>query len=59
MDSSLATSSEDWVELMAEYEAGDLSQREFCGNHDVAYSAPGEIRSPDRSVRSTRTIVSY
>ena len=29
---------EEWVGLMATYEAGDLLQREFCERHGVAYS---------------------
>jgi len=39
-----------WEELMAAYEAGDLSQREFCKCHNVAYSTFGywrkQLRSP-------------
>lgn len=31
----------EWIELMALYEAGDLSQREFCERHEVAYSTFG------------------
>jgi hypothetical protein len=38
-----------WVELMAAYEAGDLSQREFCEQHDVAYSTFGYWRKRLRS----------
>lgn len=43
-------SREEWVELMVAYEAGDLSQREFCRQHEVAYSSFGywrrRLRSP-------------
>jgi len=38
-----------WVELMAAYESGDLSQREFCEKHDVAYSTFGYWRKRLRS----------
>ena len=38
-----------WVELMAAYEAGDLSQREFCEQHDIAYSTFGYWRKRLRS----------
>jgi len=45
----------EWVELMAAYEASDLSQREFCENHDVAYSTFGywrkRLRSPVVSLK--------
>jgi hypothetical protein len=34
----------DWIELMSVYEAGDLSQREFCERHEVAYSTFGYWR---------------
>ena len=34
----------EWVELMAAYEAGDLSQREFCKRHGTAYSSFGYWR---------------
>ena len=41
---------EEWVALMAAYEAGDLSQRGFCERHEVAYSTFGywrkQLRSP-------------
>jgi len=37
-------SREEWVALMAEYEAGDLSQREFCERYEVAYSSFGYWR---------------
>ena len=30
-------SREEWERLMAEYEAGDLSQRVFCAQYDPAY----------------------
>lgn len=43
-----------WVELMAMYEAGGLSQREFCEQHEVAYSTFGywrkRLRSPSLPV---------
>ncbi len=42
-------SREEWVALMAEYEAGDLSQREFCERHEVAYSTFGYWRKQLRS----------
>jgi len=42
-------SRDQWVELMAAYEAGDLSQREFCEKHDVAYSTFGYWRKRLRS----------
>ncbi len=35
---------EEWVALMAAYEAGDLSQREFCERHELAYSTFGYWR---------------
>lgn len=38
-----------WVELMAMYEAGVLSQREFCEQHEVAYSTFGYWRKRLRS----------
>ena len=31
-------SREDWLQLMAEYEAGDLTQRQFCAQRQLAYS---------------------
>ena len=34
----------EWVELMAAYEAGNRSQREFCDHHEVAYSTFGYWR---------------
>ncbi len=37
-------SREQWVELMLAYEAGTLSQREFCERHEVAYSTFGYWR---------------
>lgn len=37
-------SRDQWVELMAAYEAGDSSQREFCAKYDVAYSTFGYWR---------------
>jgi transposase-like protein len=33
-----------WEHLMAQYEAGDLSQRMFCEQHGVAYSTFGYWR---------------
>lgn len=33
-----------WIELMAAYEAGALPQREFCEQHEVAYSTFGYWR---------------
>ena len=33
-----------WEQLMAQYEAGDLSQRIFCEQHGVAYSTFGYWR---------------
>ena len=42
-------SREEWVELMAAYEAGDLSQREFCERHAVAFSTFGYWRKRLRS----------
>jgi len=38
-----------WDELMVAYEAGDLSQREFCKRHEVAYSTFGYWRKRLRS----------
>lgn len=35
---STRRSPEDWAELMATYEASDLTQRAFCAEHGVAYS---------------------
>ncbi len=37
-------SREEWVVLMADYEVGDLPQREFCERHEVAYSTFGYWR---------------
>jgi len=34
----------EWLELMAAYEAGELSQREFCRMNGVAYSTFGYWR---------------
>jgi putative transposase len=31
-------SQEDWNWLMTEYEAGDVTQRQFCERHQLAYS---------------------
>ena len=33
-----------WEQLMAQYEAGDLSQRMFCARHGLAYSTFGYWR---------------
>jgi len=33
-----------WEQLMAQYEAGDLSQRIFCERHGLAYSTFGYWR---------------
>jgi len=50
-------SREEWAELMAAYEAGDLTQREFCKRHGVAYSAFGywrkQLRSPSDLLSGT------
>jgi len=39
-----------WEQLMAQYEAGDLSQRHFCEQHGLAYSTFGywrkQLRQP-------------
>jgi len=39
-----------WEQLMAQYEAGDLSQRIFCEQHGLAYSTFGywrkQLRQP-------------
>ena len=48
-ESAARKSREEWVELMAEYEAGGLSQREFCERHEVAYSTFGYWRKRLRS----------
>ncbi len=48
-ESTERKSREEWVELMAEYEAGGLSQREFCERHEVAYSTFGYWRKRLRS----------
>ena len=49
-------SREQWLELMAAYEAGGPSQREFCEHHDVAYSTFGywrkRLRSPVTSLEA-------
>ena len=37
-------SREEWERLMAEYEAGDVSQRVFCAQHGLAYSSFGYWR---------------
>ena len=29
---------DDWSQLMTEYEAGELTQRQFCARHQLAYS---------------------
>ena len=31
-------SQDDWNQLMAEYEAGEFTQRQFCEHHQLAYS---------------------
>ena len=31
-------SQDDWNQLMTEYEAGELTQRQFCERHQLAYS---------------------
>lgn len=51
-------SREEWVELMAAYEAGDLSQREFCKRHDVAYSTFGYWRKQLRSLTAQSVFAS-
>ena len=35
---------EEWERLMAEYEAGDVSQRVFCAQRGLAYSSFGYWR---------------
>jgi len=35
---------QEWERLMAEYEAGELSQRAFCAQHGLAYSSFGYWR---------------
>ncbi len=56
-EQTVRKSREEWVELMAAYEAGDLAQREFCDRHEVAYSTFGywrkQLRSP--AVQLVRT----
>jgi transposase-like protein len=42
-------SREEWERLMAEYEAGELSQRAFCAQHGLAYSSFGYWRKQLRS----------
>jgi transposase-like protein len=37
-------SREEWERLMAEYEAGELSQRAFCTQHGLVYSSFGYWR---------------
>ena len=37
-------SREEWERLMAEYDAGDVSQRVFCAQHGLAYSSFGYWR---------------
>jgi transposase-like protein len=34
----------EWKRLMAEYEAGEVSQRAFCAQHGLAYSSFGYWR---------------
>ena len=34
----------EWQQLMAQYEAGELSQRHFCEQHGLAYSTFGYWR---------------
>ena len=48
-EQTVRKSREEWVELMAAYEAGDLAQREFCERHEVAYSTFGYWRKRLRS----------
>ena len=31
-------SQDDWIQLMTEYEASELTQRQFCEHHQLAYS---------------------
>lgn len=38
-ESASRKSRDEWVGLMAAYEAADLPQREFCKAHGVAYSS--------------------
>ncbi|MDZ7768168.1 MAG: hypothetical protein U5K38_03350 [Woeseiaceae bacterium] len=48
-------SREEWLSLMSAYEAGDLSQREFCREQGVAYSTFGywrkQLRAPAETFR--------
>lgn len=46
-------SREEWLSLMSAYEAGDLSQREFCRAQGVAYSTFGYWRKQLRSPADT------
>ncbi len=56
-EQTVRKSREEWVELMAAYEAGDLAQRRFCDRHELAYSTFAywrkQLRSP--AVQLVRT----
>jgi len=43
----------DWEQLMSQYESGDISQRQFCEFHGLAYSTFGYWRKQLRSSRHT------
>ena len=44
-----------WKQLMAQYEAGDLSQRIFCEQHRLAYSTFGYWRKQLRQSAHNET----
>ena len=44
-----------WEQLMAQYEAGDLSQRIFCEQHELAYSTFGYWRKQLRQSAHNET----
>ena len=44
-----------WEQLMAQYEAGDLSQRVFCEQHGLAYSTFGYWRKQLRQSANNET----
>ena len=35
---------EEWIQLMTEYESGELTQRQFCEHHQLVYSTFGYWR---------------
>ena len=53
-------SHDDWRQLMTEYEAGELSQRQVCEHHQLAYSTfcDWRKRRSAGAVRTERTATS-